>query len=69
MPRPSCQKNFQQITALAPEDVKIPSVRIALQSLLHLQGRLFMPRRMSVVPVASQTRTFDGGTIIRAAPL
>jgi hypothetical protein len=33
-----------------------------------LQGRLFMPRRMSVVPVASQTRTFDGGTIIRAAP-
>ena len=27
-----------------------------------------MPRRMSVVPVASQTRTFDGGTMIRAAP-
>jgi hypothetical protein len=27
----------------------------------------YMPRRMSVAPVADQTRTPDGGAIIRAA--
>ena len=31
------------------------------------KARPFMPRRMSVAPVASQTRTPDGGIIIGAA--
>jgi hypothetical protein len=34
---PSCQKDFDQVTAFAPENVKIAGVRIALQPLLDLQ--------------------------------
>jgi hypothetical protein len=43
-------------------------VRIALQDLLHLVAKLFMPRRISVWPTTSQTRTPEGTGII-AAPV
>jgi hypothetical protein len=59
-------KNLDQVTSGTSEDVKIARMRIALQRLLDLQRRPFMPRRMSVHPTASQTRTPEGTRIIAA---
>jgi hypothetical protein len=47
-------QNLDQIAAAAPEDVKIASVRIALQALLNCKSQALHARRMSVWPVAIQ---------------
>ena len=44
-------------------------MRIALQDLLHLVAKLFMPRRISVWPTTSQTRTPEGTGIRMSQPL
>lgn len=36
-------KNFDQITPTTPENVRIAGVRVALQGLLHLQGKAVHP--------------------------
>jgi hypothetical protein len=63
-------KHLHKIAPAAAEHEEIPGVRIALQRLLHLKGEPFMPRRMSVWPVAIYTRTPEGmGIIAAASPL
>ena len=63
-------KDLHQVSSAAPENIQVAPVRIAPQRLLHLQGqaRPFMPRRISVVPAASQTRTPLGSGITAAPP-
>jgi hypothetical protein len=57
------------MTAFAAENIKIAGMPIALQPLLDLHARLFMPRRMSVWPTASHTRTPEGTGIIAPTAL
>jgi hypothetical protein len=52
------------MTPFAAENIKIAGMRIALQPLWTCSARLFMPRRMSVWPTASHTRTPEGTGII-----
>jgi hypothetical protein len=62
-------KNFQKITAFTAKDIKIASMWITPQRLLDLQSEPFMPRRISVAPVASQIRTPLGTGIIAVTAL
>ena len=64
--RATCRSRRDQLTALAAEHIDVAGVRIALQDLLHLVAKLFMPRRISVWPTTSQTRTPEGTGIIAA---
>ena len=66
--KPVVPENFQKIAPLATKHVQIASEWIALQPCWTCRARLFMPRRISVAPVANQTRTPDGGSIILAVP-
>jgi hypothetical protein len=59
-------KNLDQVTSGTSEDVKIARMRIALQGLRTCRARPFMPRRISVRPIASQTRTPEGTAIVAA---
>ena len=59
-------ENLDQVTTFATKDVQITGVRVALQYLLNLDRQAFMPRRMSVCPTASHTRTPEGTGIIAA---
>jgi hypothetical protein len=47
--------NLNEVAPAPTEHKEIAGVQIALQRLLHLQGRPFIPRRMSVWPVAIHT--------------
>ena len=62
-------KNFDQVTAFATENIKIAGMRIALQPSWTCNAKLFMPRRMSVWPTASHTRTPEGTGIIALTTL
>jgi hypothetical protein len=59
--------NLNEVAPAPTEHKEIAGVQIALQRLLHLQGRPFIPRRMSVWPVAIHTPTPEGMGIIAAA--
>ena len=63
---PIMPKNFDQLAALAAEHVEIAAMRITLEGFLNQQGQVFIPRRMSVWPVAIHTRTPDATGIIAA---
>ena len=60
-------KHLHEVAPAPTEHKEIAGMRIALQRLLHLQVRPFMPRRISVWPVAIHTRTPEGMGIIAAA--
>ena len=66
--QPIVPQNLDQLAAFAAEHVEIAAVRVALEGFLHQQARVFMPRRMSVWPVAIHTRTPGGIAIIAADP-
>jgi hypothetical protein len=59
--------HLHEVAPAPTEHKEIAGMRIALQRLLHLQVRPFMPRRISVWPVAIHTRTPEGMGIIAAA--
>ena len=65
-------EHLDQLAALATENVEIATVRIAIKRLLNLNARVFMPRRMSVWPVAIHTRTPEAigiiAVVLRPAP-
>jgi hypothetical protein len=65
---PIVPEDLHQITALAPEHVEVPRVRIALQRLLHLERQAVHTAPHVGVPTASQTRTAEGTAITDARP-
>ena len=65
---PVVPDDLDQVRAAATKDVEIAAMRVTAERLLHLQRQECMPRRISVWPTASQTRTPEGVGIIRAAP-
>jgi hypothetical protein len=63
-------KHLHKIAPAAAEHEEIPSVRIALQPLLHLKGEAIHAAVHGVTPVAIHTRTPEGmGIIAAASPL
>ena len=61
-------ENLDHIAATASENEEIAGVWITPKPFLNLQRHPFMPRRMSVTPPASQTRTPEGTEIMIGAP-
>src|SRR5207247_1763083 len=60
-------QHFDQRAAAATEHEQMASVRITLERLLHEQPSPSKPLRISVWPVASQTRAPAGSEIIAGA--
>src|SRR5450631_1562304 len=68
MPRPSCQRILIRLPLTPLKTNRSPAWGSRRSASWTCRARPFMPRRMSVRPTASQTRTPDGTGII-AAPV
>ncbi len=62
-------EDLQKIASTTSENIDVADVWIARSACCTCRAKPFIPRRISVAPAASQTRTPDGGVIIRAEPI